>query len=210
VKKVARTRSFGSAVKRLFDVALSLVLLIILAPVMAVIAAIIRLHLGAPVLFRQERIGRAARPFTLVKFRTMNSACDSHGVPLPDERRIGRLGLLLRSTSVDELPELWNVLVGDMSLVGPRPLLPEYLPLYSEEQKRRHEMRPGITGWAQVNGRNAISWEKKFELDVWYIDHWSFWLDVRILYLTLVSVLRAENIAQPDRLTSDKFRGSVR
>jgi sugar transferase EpsL len=160
------------------------------------------------VLFRQVRPGRQGRPFTLIKFRTMVDERDADGDVLQDEHRLTPLGRFLRSTSIDELPTLWNVVRGDMSLVGPRPLLMEYMPLYSPEQMRRHELRPGITGWAQVHGRNATSWDKKFELDVWYVDHHSMWLDLKILALTVARVLRREGISQPGRATVDRFRGN--
>ena len=177
-------------------------------PVMALLALLVRAKLGRPVLFRQVRPGLHGRPFTLVKFRTMHA--DNEETGLPDAQRLTDFGRLLRSTSLDELPELWNVLRNDMSLVGPRPLLTEYLPLYTAEQARRHAVRPGITGWAQVNGRNAIGWPAKFELDVWYVDHQSFWLDVRILWLTLFNVVRRHGIAAADDATMPKFRGPDR
>jgi lipopolysaccharide/colanic/teichoic acid biosynthesis glycosyltransferase len=167
----------------------------------------VRLRLGAPVFFRQQRPGLHGRPFTILKFRTMRDAVDAGGSPLPDAERLTRLGKFLRSTSLDELPELLNVLGGDMSLVGPRPLLMQYLERYTPEQARRHEVRPGITGWAQVNGRNAITWERKFELDVWYVDHRSFLLDLRILARTLAGVVRREGITQPGSATAEEFRG---
>jgi lipopolysaccharide/colanic/teichoic acid biosynthesis glycosyltransferase len=176
-------------------------------PLLLVIALLVRVAIGKPVLFRQERPGLGGRPFTLLKFRTMTDATDANGRLLPDEVRLGRFGKWLRASSLDELPEIFNVLVGDMSLVGPRPLLMEYLPLYTAEQMRRHEVRPGITGWAQVNGRNAISWSQKFALDVWYVDHWSMGLDLRILWMTLVRVLRREGISQEGQATVEKFRG---
>jgi sugar transferase EpsL len=187
--------------KRLLDLVLVLLALPLLVPLMLAIALAVRLAMGSPVLFRQLRAGRHGRPFALVKFRTMR---EGEG---PDEARLTPLGSLLRSTSLDELPELWNVLKGEMSLVGPRPLLLDYLPLYSPEQARRHEVRPGITGWAQVNGRNALSWEDKFRRDVWYVDHRSLALDLRILLLTVLKVLRAEGIRQRGHATMEKFRG---
>jgi lipopolysaccharide/colanic/teichoic acid biosynthesis glycosyltransferase len=183
---------------------------IVLAPLIALIAACVRMFLGAPVLFRQQRPGLDGQPFMMVKFRTMRDAVDGDGAALPDEQRLGKFGRWLRATSLDELPELWNVLLGDMSLVGPRPLLMRYLPLYTPFQARRHEVRPGVTGWAQVNGRNAISWEQKFEYDVWYVDHWSLWLDLRIMLLTLLRVLSAKGISQKDHATAAEFRGSRR
>lgn len=194
--------------KRAFDVLVAGLSLIVLAPALASIALVIAAVLGRPVLFTQLRPGLKGRPFKLVKFRTMATATDAAGQPLPDEARLTRLGRLLRESSLDELPELWNVLRGDMSIVGPRPLLMEYLDLYTPFQARRHEVRPGITGWAQVNGRNALNWERKFELDVWYVDNQSLWLDLRIVLLTLVSVLRRAGVTQPGRATVDRFRGS--
>src|SRR5690606_34672922 len=171
-------------IKRSFDIAGSLLGLLLLSPVIAIVAWQVRRNLGAPVFFRQTRPGLNGRPFQMVKFRTMKDAVDAEGNPLPDSERLTPFGQFLRSSSLDELPELWNVLKGDMSLVGPRPLLMEYLPLYSTEQYRRHEVRPGVTGWAQVNGRNSLSWDEKFKLDVWYVDNRSLWLDIKILFLT--------------------------
>ncbi len=194
-------------VKRLFDVAVAAAALLAGAPLLLALALAVRLMLGKPVLFVQERPGLHGAPFKLVKFRTMRDARDAEGRPLPDEARLTRLGRLLRATSLDELPELWNVLRGEMSLVGPRPLLMEYLPLYTPEQARRHEVRPGITGWAQVNGRNALSWEDKFQLDVWYVDNRSFWLDLKILGLTAVKVFRREGISQEGHATAEFFKG---
>lgn len=196
------------AAKRAFDVVVSAGLLIVLAPVLGLVAVLVRSRLGSPVLFCQQRPGLAGRPFTLYKFRTMTERRLDTGEPAPDWQRLTSLGRLLRASSLDELPELWNVLRGDMSLVGPRPLLPEYLELYTPEQARRHEMRPGITGWAQVNGRNAPSWEEKLALDVWYVDHWSLKLDLRILARTLVAVLRREGISQPGHVTAERFQGT--
>lgn len=194
--------------KRLFDILASACGLLLLAPLMAIIAWQIRRRLGSPVLFRQWRPGRNGIPFEIIKFRTMRDALDAHGDPLPDGERMTPFGGFLRASSLDELPELWNVLKGDMSLVGPRPLLMEYLPLYSAEQFRRHSVRPGVTGWAQVNGRNALSWEEKFHLDLWYVDHQSFWLDVKILGLTLRKVLAREGISAQGEATMPKFTGS--
>jgi sugar transferase EpsL len=194
--------------KRTLDALAASAGLVVLAPLLAATALAVRLAIGSPVLFRQTRPGLHGRPFTLLKFRTMRDAQDSHGNPLPDEARLTRLGALLRSTSLDELPELWNVLRGEMSLVGPRPLLMEYLPLYTPEQARRHEVRPGITGWAQVNGRNAIAWEEKFRLDVWYVDHRTLRLDLKILLLTLKQVFRREGISQQGHVTMERFRGT--
>jgi lipopolysaccharide/colanic/teichoic acid biosynthesis glycosyltransferase len=183
--------------------------LFLLSPILLLVAAAVRVFIGSPVLFCQQRPGLRGRPFTIRKFRTMTDASDVGGKPLPDAVRLTRLGRLLRRTSLDELPELWNVLVGDMSLVGPRPLLMHYLPLYSAEQMRRHDVRPGITGWAQVNGRNAIGWERKFELDVWYVDHVSLGLDLRILALTAWRVVRAHGISQAGQATMEPFRGGA-
>jgi lipopolysaccharide/colanic/teichoic acid biosynthesis glycosyltransferase len=176
-------------------------------PVLLLMAITNWLVLGRPVLFRQERPGLGGEPFTIYKFRTMTDERDDHGNLLPDADRLTAFGNFLRSTSLDELPELFNVLKGDMSLVGPRPLLMEYLPRYTTEQMRRHEVRPGITGWAQVNGRNALTWEQKFELDVWYVDHCNLWLDIKILVLTLIKVFQREGISQPGRATVDYFTG---
>jgi sugar transferase EpsL len=196
-----------SALKRGVDIGVAAVLLALLAPVLAGAALAIRLRMGAPVFFRQVRPGLGGVPFRLVKFRTMSDGLDARGEPLPDGERLTRLGAFLRRTSIDELPQLWNVLRGDMSLVGPRPLLMEYLDRYSPEQARRHDVRPGITGWAQVNGRNALSWEDRFRLDVWYVDNRSHALDLRILWTTLRKVLRREGISQAGHATAEKFRG---
>lgn len=195
--------------KRLVDVAGSGLGLIILAPVVGVLSILIWRYMGTPVLFRQIRPGRNGKPFQMIKFRTMLNEHGADGELLSDEERLTRLGRFLRSTSLDELPELWNVMNGDMSLVGPRPLLMEYLPLYSSEQARRHEARPGITGWAQVNGRNALSWEEKFALDVWYVDNQSFWLDLKILWLTVSRVLKRDGISADGEATMPRFRGST-
>jgi len=194
--------------KRIFDIAASGVALLLLSPVILVVAIQIRRKLGAPVLFCQIRPGKDGKPFQMIKFRTMKDAVDSAGNPLPDAERMTPFGQFLRATSLDELPELWNVLKGEMSLVGPRPLLMEYLPLYSKEQYRRHEVRPGVTGWAQVNGRNAISWEDKFKLDVWYVDNQSFLLDLKILFLTVKKVLVRDGISGEGEATMSKFTGN--
>jgi lipopolysaccharide/colanic/teichoic acid biosynthesis glycosyltransferase len=194
--------------KRLLDFFVSLILIILLSPVIALVAWKVRSKLGSPVLFRQERPGLNGRVFGMLKFRSMLDASDEYGCALPDEQRLTDFGKFLRSTSLDELPGLINVLKGDMSLVGPRPLLVEYLPLYSAEQARRHEVRPGITGWAQVNGRNAISWEDKFKLDVWYVDNRTFWLDIKILFLTVKKVFVREGISAAGEVTMTKFTGS--
>jgi sugar transferase EpsL len=190
----------------MLDLGLAAVGLVVLSPLLLGIGLAVRLGLGAPVLFRQTRPGLHGRPFTLYKFRSL---VDDPTRTLTDQARLTRLGAWLRRTSLDELPELWNVLRGDMSLVGPRPLLMEYLPLYTPEQARRHEVRPGITGWAQVNGRNAISWEEKFGHDLWYVEHRSLWLDLRILRLTLGRVLSGEGISEPGQATATPFRGSA-
>ena len=194
--------------KRLFDLIAVGVGMIFALPVMGVVALLVRLKLGRPVLFRQQRPGLNGEIFTLCKFRTMRDAVDREGKTLPDAERLTPFGRKLRSTSLDELPELFSVLNGEMSLVGPRPLLVRYLGRYSPEQMRRHEMRPGITGWAQVNGRNALSWEEKFALDVWYVDHWSFWLDLRILWRTVWNVVRREGISGGGEATMREFMGS--
>lgn len=182
--------------------------LLVLSPVLLGVAYMVRKNLGSPVLFRQVRPGMHGKPFEMIKFRTMLDAVDAQGNVLPDEVRLTSFGRFLRSTSLDELPELWNVLKGDMSLVGPRPLLMEYLPLYSAEQARRHEARPGVTGWAQINGRNAISWEDKFKLDVWYVDNQSLWLDIRIIFLTIKKVVVRDGISAEGEATMSKFTGS--
>jgi lipopolysaccharide/colanic/teichoic acid biosynthesis glycosyltransferase len=194
--------------KRCLDVLLAAILLVVLAPLMLVTAMLVFFDVGRPVLFRQTRPGLHGEPFVLVKFRTMRDTRDAQGNPLPTDQRVTRLGRFLRSISIDELPELWNVLRGDMSLVGPRPLLMEYLPLYSGEQFRRHEVRPGITGWAQVNGRNTASWEDRFAMDVWYVDNRSLLLDLKILALTLHKVVRREGVTVPGRTTIDRFMGT--
>ncbi|MDY0050174.1 MAG: sugar transferase [Halothiobacillaceae bacterium] len=194
--------------KRLFDLSVAVVAIFFLWPVLLVIAILVRVRLGAPVFFRQVRPGLHGKSFEMVKFRTMLDARDAQGNLLPDAERMTRLGRFLRSSSLDELPELWNVLKGEMSLVGPRPLLMEYLPLYSDEQRRRHEVRPGITGWAQVNGRNALSWDEKFKLDVWYVDNQSFWLDVKIIFLTVKKVLVRDGISAEGEATMSKFTGN--
>jgi lipopolysaccharide/colanic/teichoic acid biosynthesis glycosyltransferase len=196
--------------KRLFDTLLSACGLLVLAVPLMALAWLIRRKLGSPVLFTQVRPGLHGKPFRMVKFRTMTDERDASGALLPDAQRLTPFGRFLRSSSLDELPELWNVLKGDMSLVGPRPLLMEYLPLYTPEQARRHEVRPGITGWAQVNGRNAISWAEKFALDVWYVDRRSLWLDVRILWLTVRKVLVRDGISAAGEATMPKFEGSAR
>tara|TARA_R110001606_G_scaffold136199_1_gene273619 strand:- start:1787 stop:2383 length:597 start_codon:yes stop_codon:yes gene_type:complete len=197
-------------IKRAFDIVMSASALLLLAPVIGYVAWQINRQMGSPVLFRQARPGLNGKPFEMIKFRTMKDALDADGNPLPDSERLTAFGQFLRSSSLDELPELWNVLKGNMSLVGPRPLLMEYLPLYSAEQCRRHDARPGITGWAQINGRNALSWEEKFKLDVWYVDNQSFWLDIKILFLTVKKVLVRDGISADGEATMSKFTGSGR
>ena len=193
--------------KRTFDFNAALLGLLVLSPLLLAVALLVRLRLGAPVLFRQARPGLGGRLFEMRKFRTMTDGRDASGDLLPDERRLTRLGRFLRASSLDELPELLNVLAGDMSVVGPRPLLVQYLPRYSPRQARRHEVKPGITGWAQVNGRNAIGWEQKFELDVWYVDNHSLWLDMKIIGLTILGLLRREGISAPGCATMPEFMG---
>ncbi|WP_089728539.1 sugar transferase [Modicisalibacter muralis] len=197
-----------SCIKRAFDIFVSSCALAFLSPLISLIAWQIHRKMGAPVLFRQQRPGRDGKPFYMVKFRTMKDSIDADGNSLPDSERLTAFGQFLRSSSLDELPELWNVLKGDMSLVGPRPLLMEYLPLYSKEQYRRHEVRPGVTGWAQINGRNALSWEDKFKLDVWYVENQSFYLDIKILLLTVKKVLVRDGISAEGQATMERFRGS--
>ncbi len=194
--------------KRLFDFLMAACVLIVLAPALTIVALLVRRKLGSPVLFRQTRPGLHGQPFKMIKFRTMRDSLDQNGIALPDSERLSPFGRFLRASSLDELPELWNVLLGDMSLVGPRPLLMEYLVLYSTEQMRRHDVRPGITGWAQVNGRNAISWPDKFALDVWYVDNRSLWLDIKILWLTVKKVLIRDGINAPGSATMPVFKGN--
>ena len=199
---------YEAYVKRLLDLVLSAVALLLLSPVMLVVAVLVRCHLGAPVIFWQERPGKDEEIFKLYKFRSMTDACDAYGELLPDELRLTRFGRFLRSTSLDELPELWNIFKGDMSIVGPRPLLVKYLPLYNEEQRHRHDVTPGLTGWAQVHGRNLCSWEEKFDYDIWYVDHVSFILDLQIIFLTVKSVLKREGISSEDSPTMEEFTGT--
>lgn len=193
--------------KRLLDLTVAAGALVLLSPILLLLAWLVRRKLGSPVLFRQIRPGLDGQAFDMVKFRTMRDAVDANGSPLPDSERLTSFGKFLRSTSLDELPELWNVLKGEMSLVGPRPLLMEYLPLYSPEQARRHDVRPGITGWAQINGRNALSWEEKFRLDVWYVDNCSLWLDLKIVWMTVAKVFKREGISAAGEATMAKFTG---
>jgi lipopolysaccharide/colanic/teichoic acid biosynthesis glycosyltransferase len=194
--------------KRMFDLVATSLALILLSPLILILTILVRLVLGTPILFRQSRPGYKGKPFSIYKFRTMTDARDSDGNLLPDSARLTRFGQFMRSLSLDELPELFNILRGDMSVVGPRPLLMEYLPRYSPEQMRRHDVHPGLTGWAQVNGRNAITWPDKFKLDVWYVDHWSFWLDMKILLMSLWKVVTREGISQPGQVTTEYFMGN--
>lgn len=194
--------------KRGFDLAVAGLLLFLLWPVILLLALLVRVRIGSPVFFRQMRPGYRGEPFEMLKFRTMRDAFGSDGQPLPDADRMTDVGRMLRSSSLDELPELWNVLKGEMSLVGPRPLLMEYLPLYDAEQARRHAVRPGVTGWAQVNGRNALSWEQKFALDLWYVDNRSIWLDLKILWMTMAKVMNRDGISADGEATMPKFKGT--
>ncbi|MFH7809342.1 MULTISPECIES: sugar transferase [unclassified Acinetobacter] len=194
--------------KRILDVAIASTALVLLSPVYALVAYKVKKNLGSPVLFRQTRPGLHGQPFEMIKFRSMKDALDTAGNPLPDSERLTPFGKMLRATSLDEMPELWNVIKGDMSIVGPRPLLMEYLPLYNSEQAKRHDVRPGITGYAQVNGRNAISWEKKFELDTWYVNNQSLWLDFKIMLKTVKKVLAKDDISAEGDVTMHKFTGS--
>jgi sugar transferase EpsL len=195
--------------KRIFDLVVILSGLMLLLPLVILIAVLVRLKLGSPIFFKQSRPGLNEQIFNMYKFRTMTNECDKNGALKPDSLRLTKFGQFLRSTSLDELPSFWCVLKGDMSLVGPRPLLIEYLPLYSKKQSRRHEVKPGITGWAQVNGRNAISWDEKFDLDVWYVDNQSIWLDIKILWLTVKKVIMRDGISQNNHVTMDKFKGNL-
>ena len=199
---------YETHIKRLLDILLSGGALLVLSPVLLVTALLVRGKLGSPVIFHQDRPGKDGKIFRLYKFRSMTDERDEKGQLLPDEVRLTKFGRLLRSTSLDELPELWNILRGDMSIVGPRPLLTKYLPLYNEEQRHRHDVRPGLTGWAQVNGRNAISWEEKFRLDVWYVRNLSFWLDVKTVFLTVKKVFCREGISSETAVTMEEFKGT--
>jgi sugar transferase EpsL len=194
--------------KRVVDLLLSMTLMILLLPVFLLLSVIIRSQIGSPVFFKQERPGLNGEAFYIYKFRTMTDERDAQGCLLPDEKRLTKVGEIIRKCSLDELSQLFNVLKGELSLVGPRPLLMEYLPLYNSQQARRHQVKPGITGWAQVNGRNAISWDEKFELDVWYVDNHSFWLDMKILWMTVLKVMKREGISHQGHITMEKFRGS--
>jgi lipopolysaccharide/colanic/teichoic acid biosynthesis glycosyltransferase len=202
-------RFYSRGLKRPLDIALCVATLPLTIPILALLALAVRVVIGSPVLFRQQRPGLMGRPFTLVKFRTMRDSIDLQGQQRPDSERIERFGRKLRAFSLDELPQIWNVLRGEMSLIGPRPLLMKYLPMYSAHQARRHEVRPGVTGWAQVNGRNEAPWEEKFKLDVWYVDHVSFLLDTRIVGLTLRKVVSREGISQPGHATAEEFKGTT-
>ena len=195
--------------KRIFDILAITLSFFILIPIVLLVSLMVKFKLGSPIFFKQFRPGLNGKVFNMIKFRTMTCVCDENADLLPDSQRLTKFGKFLRSTSLDELPSLWNVLNGDMSLVGPRPLLVEYLPLYSERQSRRHEVKPGITGWAQVNGRNAIIWDEKFDLDLWYVDNQSVWLDIKILWLTVKKVIARDGISQKNHVTMDKFRGSL-
>ncbi len=201
-------RLYCDFLKPLLDRSLAFVLLLFALPIIAVLALLVRAKMGSPVFFAQKRPGLNEHIFTVYKFRTMTNERDASGELLPDEVRLIGIGKFIRSSSLDELPQLFNVLKGDMSFIGPRPLLVEYLPLYSETQKKRHDVLPGITGWAQVNGRNAISWEQKYEYDVWYVEHLSFWLDLKIIFLTILKVLKKEGISQAGNATMEKFMGT--
>jgi len=203
-----RNRVYRSVVKPCLDRTLAALLLLVAAPFMAIAALSIYIEMGTPILFRQRRPGKDGKIFTIYKFRTMTDERDGKGRLLPDEKRLKGIGKFIRSTSLDELPQLFNVLKGEMSFVGPRPLLEEYLPLYNERQKKRHEVKPGITGWAQVNGRNAISWEEKFEYDVWYVEHLSFLLDAKIVWMTLIKVLQRSGVSAENHATMEKFKGN--
>lgn len=195
-------------IKRILDITIASTALILLSPVYLIVAHKVKKNLGSPVLFRQVRPGLHGKPFEMIKFRTMKDALDAEGNPLPDSERLTPFGKMLRATSLDEMPELWNVIKGDMSIVGPRPLLMEYLPLYNEQQAKRHNVRPGITGYAQVNGRNAISWEKKFELDTWYVENQSLWLDFKIMLKTIKKVIAKDDISAEGEATMSKFTGT--
>ena len=194
--------------KSIFDKTLALFLIILFSPIYIIVSLLILWKMGSPILFRQQRPGYKEEIFGIYKFRTMTNEKDEFGNLLPDDKRLVGIGKFIRSTSLDELPQLFNVLKGEMSFVGPRPLLEEYLPLYNEKQKRRHDVKPGITGWAQVNGRNAISWEQKFDYDVWYVDNQSFWLDIKILWLTFLKVVKRSDISSTNHATMEKFEGS--
>ena len=199
---------FSLVIKRVFDILCALGGLIVLSPVLLICAILIRTKLGSPIFFRQKRIGKGNKEFEMIKFRTMKDAVDKKGNQLPDELRMTKLGKTLRSLSLDELPELINILKGDMSLIGPRPLLVQYLPLYNERQIKRHDVTPGLTGWSQINGRNSLTWNEKFELDVWYVENWSLWLDIKIFFMTFYKVFKREGISQEGQATAEFFNGN--
>ena len=207
VRKISSHEQYKNYFKRLFDLAIAVPLLIIFSPALVLIGFMVRMRFGKPVFFRQVRPGLNGQPFVIYKFQTMLYGLDEGGNLLPDAERLSRLGRFLRRMSLDELPEIYNVIKGDMSLVGPRPLLVEYLDRYTQEQARRHEVKPGITGWAQINGRNAINWEEKFKYDVWYVDNWNLWLDFKIISMTIVKVVKGEGISQPGHATMEEFKG---
>ena len=209
MREFLNKKALLSVMKKIFDLIVTFLGLLLLLPIITLTALMVRSKLGSPIFFKQVRPGLNGNLFNIYKFRSMTNECDKDGNLLIDEVRLTKFGKFLRSTSLDELPGLWNVLKGDMSLVGPRPLLVEYLSLYSEKQSRRHEVKPGITGWAQVNGRNAISWDKKFDLDVWYVDNQSIWLDIKILWMTVKKVIVRDGISQSNHVTMDKFKGSL-
>jgi len=209
---MSMSREIQLYIKRIFDITFSSLLILLFLPLMTLIAFVIWLTMKEPILFRQSRIGYKNRTFTIYKFRTMTEERDRYGNLLPDEQRLTRFGKFLRETSLDELPELFNVLKGDMSLVGPRPLLVEYMPYYTPEERRRHNMKPGITGWAQVNGRNAITWDQKLALDVWYVDNWNLWLDFKIILMTITKVIKREGVSANGYATAprlDEVRGKI-
>ena len=201
-------KKFGLIIKRLFDILCALGGIIVLSPIFIICAILIRTNLGSPIFFRQRRIGKGNKEFEMIKFRTMKDAFDKKGNALPDNQRMTKLGKVLRSLSLDELPELINILKGDMSLIGPRPLLIQYLPLYNEIQIKRHNVTPGLTGWAQINGRNSLTWTEKFELDVWYVENWSLYLDIKIFFLTFYKVFKREGISQEGQATMEFFNGN--
>ena len=199
---------FSLIIKRVFDILFALIGLILLSPVFIICAILIRINLGSPIFFKQKRIGKKNKEFEMIKFRSMKDAFDKDGNALPDAQRMTKLGGILRSLSLDELPELINILKGDMSLIGPRPLLIQYLPLYNERQIKRHNVTPGLTGWAQVNGRNNLKWSEKFELDVWYVENWSLWIDIKIFFMTFYKVFKREGINQEGQATMEFFNGN--
>lgn len=201
-------KKYGIFIKRILDVCIALCSIIGLLPVIIIVSILVKIKLGSPIIFTQERVGKDNKIFKMIKFRTMKQCIDKDGNMLPDEERLTSFGKKLRSSSLDELPELINILKGDMSLVGPRPLLVDYLPLYSKEQIRRHEVLPGLTGWAQINGRNSIKWKKKFELDVWYVENWNLKLDIKIIFLTIIKVFKMDGINQNAEITMERFNGS--